>query len=124
MESLKKSQRDNQKLHRKSHYGSRKLTKSTADSDQDEMDAIWNCLIDQYEIFECLGQGSFGKVMKARHRSTETDVAIKLLKDCFHNQYEAKKIVSEIQIMRKLSAIKSNCYTARIFDVIVPEINQ
>lgn len=125
MESLKGTQKnENQKVSQgKSRRVSRKLTKSTTDSDQDDLEAVWNCLIEDYEIFDCLGQGSFGRVMKARHRQTETDVAIKLLKNCFQNQYEAKKIVSEIQIMRKLSALKTNCYTARIFDVIAPEFN-
>ena len=58
--------------------------------------------------------------MKATHRQTGTDVAIKLLKKCFTNQYNSKKIISEIQIMRKLSGVSRNCFTTKIFDVITP----
>merc|ERR1712232_1340985 len=33
-----------------------------------------------YEVLRTLGEGSFGKVFKARHRKSEDDVAIKKIK--------------------------------------------
>ena len=58
--------------------------------------------------------------MRAKHRETGTNVAIKLLTKCFTNLHNSKKIVSEIQIMRKLTSVSRNCFTTRIFDVITP----
>ena len=39
------------------------------------------------------------------------------MKDC----YEAKRLFSEIYILRKLSQIKDNVFTSKIFDIILPE---
>ena len=50
-------------------------------------------------------------------------MAIKLIKNCFKDGYNARKLVSEIQIMRKLSEQKSNCFTTHIYDVIFPEFD-
>ena len=60
--------------------------------------------------------------MKARHIKTNKVVAIKLMKKLFDHLYTSKKLVSEIQIMRKLSSIANNEFTPLIYDVIVPEI--
>ena len=45
------------------------------------------------------------------------------MKTTFVDGYDAKKRVSEIQIQRKLSEIKDNCFTTKIFDIIVPDID-
>ena len=62
-------------------------------------------------------------VVSATHMETGTKVAIKLMTSSFQDNYDAKKKVSEIQILRKLSAIKDNCFTTKIFDVIISDIN-
>ena len=66
-----------------------------------------------------MGEGTFGRVMKALHIPSRTLVAIKLLKYSNQNNLQLKKIVSEIEILRKLSSIQSNCFTARILDLIL-----
>lgn len=44
------------------------------------------------------------------------------MKKLFDHLYTSKKLVSEIQIMRKLSSIPNNEFTPLIYDVIMPEI--
>lgn len=93
------------------------------DSQSEELDPVWQVLSDQYVIHKTLGQGTFGVVVSATHVETGTKVAVKLMTSSFVDEYDAKKRVSEIQILRKLSAIKDNCFTTKIFDVIVPDID-
>lgn len=45
-------------------------------------------------------------------------VAIKLLLNSFSDEYQAKKVLSEIQILRQLSTMKSNVFTTKLEDVI------
>ena len=93
------------------------------DFQQEEQDPVWQVLTDRYEIHQTLGTGTFGVVVSATHMETGTKVAIKLMTSSFQDNYDAKKKVSEIQILRKLSAIKDNCFTTKIFDVIISDIN-
>lgn len=89
----------------------------------ESMDAAWQVIADRYDIHKILGQGTFGTVVSATHIETKTEVAIKLMKQTFRDQFNAKKIVSEIEIMRKLTSVKGNCFTTKIFDVILPEVD-
>ena len=61
--------------------------------------------------------------MSATHIKTNTKVAIKLMRETFADDYDAKKRVSEIQVLRKLSALQNNVFTTKIYDIIVPEID-
>ena len=101
----------------------KKETGLTSDGEILELDSEWNNIKDEYEIIESLGSGSYGQVMRCRHVKTGTDVAIKLIRNCFNSVYDMKKVVSEIQIMRKLTECEENCHTTRIFDVITSKIN-
>lgn len=94
---------------------------STTSSKHVEIDPLWSLIEDQYEILEFVGRGTFGQVYKARHIYSGNTVAIKLMKDICNDKYGAKKIVSEIQILRELSSIKDNVFTTMIFDIITPE---
>ena len=47
-----------------------------------------------------LGEGSYGYVIKAKHRKTGSMRAIKYIGDVFYNSYEAQKVSREITIMR------------------------
>lgn len=76
-----------------------------------------------YEFLMPLGQGSFGEVMKARHLHSQKIVAIKLLKDVFDHEYNSKKLISEIQILRKLTAIPNNVFSTLIYDIITPTVD-
>lgn len=69
-----------------------------------------------------LGAGSFGQVMKARHLKSGRIVAIKLMKNLFDSEYASKKLLSEIQILRKLTSDPDNVYSTQIYDIIAPEI--
>ena len=45
------------------------------------------------------------------------------MQNCFNSLYSARKVISEIQIMRKLSEQSSNHFITRIYDLIMPEID-
>ena len=91
---------------------------STDATQHEGLDAIWRELGDSYVIKSILGSGSFGTVAAATHIETNTNVAIKLLLNACGDKYNAKQIICELEILRKLSSIKDNCYTSRIFDII------
>ena len=82
---------------------------------------IWNPVLQEYNIIEMLGQGSFGQVVKAKHRVSQEIVAIKYIHNCFSNQYESRKLLREIRIMRKFNEMKHNNSTVAIKDIILPE---
>ena len=48
-------------------------------------------------------------------------VAIKLIKNVFYDSYSSKKLISEIYILRKLSALKENVYSTKIYDILTPQ---
>ena len=53
-------------------------------------------------------------------------MAIKFIKNIFRDESYIKNVVSEIQIMRKLTKISKNIFTTQILDVIIssnPERN-
>lgn len=81
---------------------------------------IWQNITDDYELLEVLGAGTFGQVAKAKSLRTGEIVAIKLLTDMCKDSYQAKKLVSEIHILRKLSAVPNNVFTTRLHDLVLP----
>ena len=83
---------------------------------------MWSTITEEYELLSSLGSGGFGEVMKARHIKSNKTVAIKLMTCLFDHLYTSKKLVSEIQIMRKLSSMPNNDFTPKIYDVIAPNI--
>lgn len=83
----------------------------------------WKLVETEYELLEQLGQGSYGQVIKAQHKQTGKMCAIKYIKDVFFNIYEAKKILREIHILRRLSAENSSLFTVKLLDVIVPPLD-
>ena len=87
------------------------------------LDPVWQVLKPTYKILGHIGLGSYGHVVKAIHRQSKKVVAIKLMKNVFKNEYDSKRIVSEIQILRKLSTIKENIYTVKLLDVITSDFD-
>ena len=83
--------------------------------------SIWNKVTGDYELVEILGQGTYGVVVKAKHRSKKRMVAIKLMENVMNDSYEAKRLFTEIYILRKMSQIKDNVFTCKIYDIILPE---
>jgi mitogen-activated protein kinase 1/3 len=47
-------------------------------------------------------------------------VAIKLINGIFKNEYDSKKIVREVQILRKFSQMPNNQFITKIYDIIAP----
>lgn len=58
--------------------------------------AMWTQVETHYEILSKLGQGSYGKVVKARHRATGKIVSIKLIQNIYKSCDHIKKLISEI----------------------------
>ena len=77
----------------------------------------------EYEIVKLLGQGSFGKVYEGTHIKTQKRVAIKMMKNLFDNEYDSKRLISEIQILLQLSNVPHNQFTPRIHDIIASEFD-
>lgn len=59
-------------------------------------------------------------MVKARHRTSNKEVAIKQIGDAFDHQYSARKVLREIQILRKLTFMKNNVFTTKLYDIITP----
>ena len=85
------------------------------------MDEAWNFVTANYELLDFLGNGSFGQVHKAKRIEDGKIVAIKLIKNAFYDSYSSKKLISELYILRKLSAMKENVFATKIYDIIVPQ---
>ena len=64
-----------------------------------------------------------GQVIKARHVESGALVAIKLILNPLKHPNLAKQYIGEIQILRKLSKVKNNCFTSRLYDVIAPGLD-
>ena len=86
-----------------------------------KLDASWKFITDQYELLDYLGKGSNGQVVKARSLNDGTTVAIKFLKNSMQNTYDARKLISEVRTLRKLSAVNGNVFTTKLYDIIVPD---
>ena len=71
-----------------------------------------------------IGEGTYGQVVKAKHRKTGQIYAIKLIKDIFHNEQHAKQVCRELKIMRHLSKDEDNIYTVKLHDVIITSTNE
>lgn len=64
-----------------------------------------------------IGQGSYGSVAEAIHKSTQKRVAIKRLEDLFADQEDCKKMVRELLLLKALN----DCpFVTKILDIIEP----
>ena len=57
--------------------------------------AAWQYVEAQYDVLETIGEGSYGKVVKAVHRDTGEIRAIKFIEQALYNAYEAEKFVEK-----------------------------
>ena len=107
-------------------YGSEGTVTSdcnTAASLENFNEHYFKVLAADYDDIELIGSGSFGQVVKATHRATGSLVAIKILKTMGRSSYQRRQLISEIQLMRKLTAMPNNVFTTKLFDIIVPDID-
>lgn len=81
----------------------------------------WETVAKDYELMKLVGTGSYGEVVRARHRASGRLVAIKLLSGIYKSFYECKKVLREIQILRHFTAMgEANQFATRLYDIIVP----
>jgi len=64
-----------------------------------------------------LGQGSYGAVCSAIHKPTQKKVAIKKMDGVFEDEVDCKRILREINLLRKVD----HPYVINIIDVIEPK---
>ena len=78
--------------------------------------ADWE-LGDDYEPIKMLGRGSYGAVASAIHKPTGTKVAIKKMDGVFDDEIDCKRILREVDLLRKLK----HPYVIEIFDMLEPK---
>ena len=76
-----------------------------------ELHPYWQEIKNEYKLCAVIGNGTFGQVVKAKHRSTGDYVAIKLITNCFANASIARQLVREIMLMRRLKKLSNNVFT-------------
>lgn len=72
---------------------------------------------EEYECIKLLGQGSYGAVCSAIQKSTQKKVAIKKMDGVFEDEVDCKRILREVNLLRKLN----HPYVINILDVIEPK---
>jgi mitogen-activated protein kinase 1/3 len=78
--------------------------------------ADWD-LGDDYEPIKLLGRGSYGQVASAIHKPTGIKVAIKKMDGVFEDEIDCKRILREVDLLRKLE----HPYVIEIFDMLEPK---
>ena len=72
-----------------------------------------------YDRFKFTSRGTYGLVFRAWHKASGSSVAVKMVTNMFRNEITSKQLVTEIQILRKLSKIKTNVFTTILHDIVV-----
>ena len=88
-----------------------------------KLSSCWNEVTTEYKIKQIIGEGSYGQVVKARHRETKQIVAIKKIDCDFGMASELQYLASEVTIMRQLTEMDDNIFTPKLLDVIIPKKN-
>lgn len=91
--------------------------------EEQHFDTIWLPVMERYEILENLGEGSYGKVVKARERKSGKIFAIKMIQDVLASEQHARHVCRELKIMRATSKHDDNIYTVKLHDVIVAKVD-
>ena len=84
-------------------------------------DELWAIVRKRYKLLECIGKGTFGRVVKANDRESGRKVAIKQIKLDLQNKYYLRCLKREILNLRKLSSCEQNIFTNKLLEVILPE---
>jgi mitogen-activated protein kinase 1/3 len=69
-----------------------------------------------YQCVKILGQGSYGQVCSAIHLPSGAKVAIKRMENVFEDEIDCKRILREIDLLRKLA----HPYVINVIDVLEP----
>ena len=67
---------------------------------------LWKQLKTDFKLYKSIGSGTFGEVVHAKHRSTDTDCAIKLIKTELKTKEECRNVYRELTILRQLTQMK------------------
>ena len=86
-----------------------------------KLDSSWKSLKTNYKLTDVVGQGSGGLIVKARHRLSNREVAIKKIDCSFKDLNHMKYVLRELTILRQLSEMVDNQFTIQLYDVVVPE---
>ena len=70
-----------------------------------------------YEPIKILGRGSYGQVCSAIHKPSGIKVAIKKMDGVFEDEIDCKRILREVDLLRKLE----HPYVIEVFDMIEPK---
>ena len=84
-----------------------------------EQDASEGSILEKYVPIEKLGQGSFGRVFKAKQRHTGKIRAIKEINVDFDDKYDMLTLLREVKIMKHFSKQKHNIYTSKLREVYI-----
>jgi len=75
---------------------------------------------EDYMLIREIGQGSYGTVVKAKHLPSGKYVAIKKVSNVFSNPTDAKRLLREVQILRKMGRHRN---VVKLYDVLEPTRN-
>jgi serine/threonine protein kinase len=65
-----------------------------------KLSSCWKALKKDYKLMEVVGEGSVGLIVKARHRLSGKDVAIKKIDCSFDDSNHMKYVLRELTILR------------------------
>ena len=68
-----------------------------------KLHSSWKALKTDYKITELIGEGSGGQIVKGRHRTTKTEVAIKKIDCSFDDTNYMTYVLRELTILRQLT---------------------
>jgi cyclin-dependent kinase-like len=71
-----------------------------------DLDATWLKAKEEYKLLSFIGKGSYGVVVKAKHRVTKQVVAIKQIKFHPYDIHNLRSVTREILILKQLTAMK------------------
>ena len=83
------------------------------------LSADWRHISKVYKLTKVIGEGSFGQVVKAKHRENGSVVAIKFVKDDPSDIISCRNMLREISILSQLSEMKENTYTTQLLDIVI-----
>ena len=61
-----------------------------------DLTTAWSTPMEHYDLLEIIGEGSYGKVVKAKCKVTKKFVAIKFISNVCKSEYDCVKVIREI----------------------------
>ena len=84
----------------------------------------WKHIIQKYKPKDILGEGTFGKVILAKERTTKKLVAIKFIKSKLEDLISARNALREISILTQFSKMTDNIFTTKLLDIVIASKDQ